>query len=150
MSYLSFHYHGPFMCVHARSRVRLFSTPWTVARQVPLSMRVSRQESWSGLPFPPPGALPDSGIEPTSLASPVRSGGFFAIAPPGNPMVQVKWSNNGETVIQDASTFVRKRDSKAVCLSPHHLRTQWEDRLNGQEPWFWTFQPPELWEVSVI
>ena len=42
-------------------------TPWTVARQAPLSMGFSRQEYWSGLPFPSPGALPDPGIEPGSL-----------------------------------------------------------------------------------
>ena len=41
-------------------------TPWTVACQAPLSMRFSRQEYWSGLPFPSPGDLPDPGIEPGS------------------------------------------------------------------------------------
>ena len=44
-------------------------TPWTVARQAPLSMEFPRQEYWSGLTFPPPGDLPDPGIEPTSLVS---------------------------------------------------------------------------------
>ena len=43
-------------------------TPWTVAYQVPPSMGFSRQEYWSGLPFPSPGDLPDPGIEPGSLA----------------------------------------------------------------------------------
>ena len=43
-------------------------TPWTVARQAPLSMGFPRQEYWSGLPFPPPGDLPDPGIEPESPA----------------------------------------------------------------------------------
>ena len=43
--------------------VRLFATPWTVACHAPLSMRFSRQQYWSGLPFPPPGDLPDSRIE---------------------------------------------------------------------------------------
>ena len=43
-------------------------TPWTVAHQAPLSMKFSRQEHWSGLPFPSPGELPDPGIEPRSLA----------------------------------------------------------------------------------
>ena len=47
-----------------------FGTPWAVARQAPLSMGFSRQEQWSGLPFPPPGDLPAPGIEPTSLTSP--------------------------------------------------------------------------------
>ena len=55
--------------MHAQSLscVLLFATPWTVACQAPLSMKSSRQEYWSGLPFPPPGYLLDSGIE---LASP--------------------------------------------------------------------------------
>ena len=61
------------------SRVQLFATPWTVAFQVPLSMGFSRQEYWSGLPCPPPGDLPDPGIEPVSLPSPVLAGGFFTI-----------------------------------------------------------------------
>ena len=51
------------------SRVRLFATLWTVARQAPLSTGFSRQESWSGLPCPPPGNLPNPGIKPASLTS---------------------------------------------------------------------------------
>ena len=58
------------MKVKSLSRVRLFATPWTVAYQAPLSMGFSRQEYWSGLPFPSPGDLPDPGIEPTSLTFP--------------------------------------------------------------------------------
>ena len=50
------------------SRVRLFATPWTVAYQAPPSMGFSRQECWSGLPFPSPGDLPHPGIEPGSPA----------------------------------------------------------------------------------
>ena len=49
------------------SRVRLFVTPWNVTHQAPLSMGFSRQEYWSGLPFPPPGDLPNPGIKPASL-----------------------------------------------------------------------------------
>ena len=52
-------------------------SPWTVACQAPLSMEFSRQEYWSGLPRPPPGDLPDPGMEPTSLMSPVLAGRFF-------------------------------------------------------------------------
>ena len=51
--------------------------PWPVAHQVPLPLEFSRQEYWSRLPFPTPGDLPDPGIEPTSLASPVLAGRFF-------------------------------------------------------------------------
>jgi len=51
--------------------------PWTVARQAPLSMGFSRQEYWRGLPLPPPGDLPNPGIERTSLTSPALAGRFF-------------------------------------------------------------------------
>ena len=54
--------------VHSLSRVRLFATPWTLAHQAPLSMGFSRQEHWSGLPFLPPGDLPDPVIELESWA----------------------------------------------------------------------------------
>ena len=54
--------------VKSLSCVRLFATPWTVAYQAPPSMRFSRQEYWSGLPFPSPGDLPNPGIEPGSPA----------------------------------------------------------------------------------
>ena len=54
-------------------------TPWTVAHQAPLSTEFSRQEHWSGLPFPTPGNLPDPGIESTSLVSPALAGGFLTI-----------------------------------------------------------------------
>ena len=56
------------MCVQFLSGVRPFEIPWTVARQAPLYLKFSRQEYWSGLPFPPPGNLPDPGIEPKSPA----------------------------------------------------------------------------------
>ena len=49
----------------------------TIAHQAPLSMEFSKQEYWSGLPFPPPEDLLDSGIEPVSIVSPALAGGFF-------------------------------------------------------------------------
>ena len=52
----------------SRSVVSDFATPWTIANQAPPSMGFSRQECWSGLPFPSPGDLPDPGIEPGSPA----------------------------------------------------------------------------------
>ena len=54
------------------SRVWLFATPWTVVHQAPPSMGLSRQEYWSGLPCPPPGDIPDPGIEPASIMSSTR------------------------------------------------------------------------------
>ena len=60
-----------------------FATPKTVGRQAPLSFGSSRQEYWSGLPFPPPADLSDPGIEPAFLVSPALTGRFFATVPPG-------------------------------------------------------------------
>ena len=53
--------------MHAHTDVRLFVTPWTIARQASQSMESSKQEYWSGLPFPTPVDLPDAGTEPASL-----------------------------------------------------------------------------------
>ena len=65
------------LCYAKSLRTQLFVTPWTVARQAPLSMEFSRQEDWSGLPFPSPGDLSDPRIEPMSLTSPALAGGIF-------------------------------------------------------------------------
>ena len=67
------------LCTQLISYVWLFATPGAVACQAPLSMGFSRQEYWSGLPFPPPGDLPNSGIE---LAPPALKGRFFTSEPP--------------------------------------------------------------------
>ena len=61
-------------------------TPWTVACQAALSMTFSRQEYWSGLPFPPSGALPNPGIKHEFLVSPALAGRFFTTAPPRKPL----------------------------------------------------------------
>ena len=62
---------GHFSCI------QLFATLWTIACQTPLSMGFARQEYWSGLPCPPPGNLPDPGIELVSLTSPALADRFF-------------------------------------------------------------------------
>ena len=64
------------------SPVLLFGTPWTVAHQAPPSMEFSKQEHWSGLPFPSPGDLPDPGIEPRS---PAFQADALTSEPPGKP-----------------------------------------------------------------
>ena len=78
-----------FSSVQSLSLVRLFATPWTVARQAPLTMGFSRQEYWCGWPFPSPGDLPDPGIKPTSPAFPASAGGFFTTEPPGKPYIYI-------------------------------------------------------------
>ena len=71
--------------MHLLSRVQLFATLRTVAHQAPLSVTFFKQENWSGLLFPTPQDLPDSGIKPATLASPALAGGFFPTVPPGKP-----------------------------------------------------------------
>ena len=65
------------LCAKSLSCVQLFATLWTVAHQAPLSMGFSCHDYWCGLLFPPPGDLPNTGIEPLSLMSPALAGGFF-------------------------------------------------------------------------
>ena len=77
------------MKVNSLSRVQLFVTPWTVAYQALPSMGFSRQEYWSGLPFPSPGDLPNPGIEP------------------GSPTLQADTSPS-EPYKEETSLFVRK------------------------------------------
>ena len=79
------------MCVYLHMKVkvkllscvRLFATPWTVAYQAPPSVEFSRQEYWSGLPFPSPGDLPDPGIEP---GSPSLQADTLTSEPPEKPI----------------------------------------------------------------
>ena len=71
-----------FLKVKSLSRVQLFATLWTVAYQAPPSMGFSRQEYWSGLPFPSPGDLPDQGIKP---GPPALEADALTSEPPGKP-----------------------------------------------------------------
>ena len=61
-----------------------FVTSLTVILEAPLSTGFPRKEHWSGLPFPPPGDLPNPGIKPACPVSPALTGGFFTTEPPGN------------------------------------------------------------------
>ena len=97
------------------SSVQLFATLWTVALQTPLSVGLSQQEYWSGLPFPPPEDLPDLGIEPESTA---LASTLFTTELPGKPLsgaycmyntdfllIWLRWGKQGETF---KLTFNRK------------------------------------------
>ena len=66
------------------SRVQLFMAPWTVAREALLSLEFSRQESWSRVSLPPPGDLPEPGMEPGSSA---MAGEFFTLHHLGSPVL---------------------------------------------------------------
>ena len=68
------------------SHVELFVIPWTVACQAPLSMGFSRQEYWNGLPCPPPGFLPNRGIEPVAPAALVLQADSLQLSYLGSPV----------------------------------------------------------------
>ena len=74
------------------SHVRLCVTPWTVTHQVPLSVRFSRQEYWSGFLCHPPGDLPNQVTEPAPLRSPALAGGFFTTRPLEKPRTHTIYS----------------------------------------------------------
>ena len=76
---LAIHVHLACMCVKSLQSFQLFTTLCTMDGQAPLSMGFSRQEYWSGLPCPPPGNLPGSGVKPASLVSPMLASRFFII-----------------------------------------------------------------------
>ena len=71
------------VCAQLLSHVQLFAAPRTVAHQAPQSMEFSRQEYWSGVPFPVSGDRPDPAVKPESLAL----AGFFTTVPPGKPQM---------------------------------------------------------------
>ena len=89
------------------SRVWLFATLWTAAHQAPPSMGFSRQEYWSGFPFPSPGDLPDPGIKPRS---PSLQADTLSSEPPGK-----LYMTTGKTISLTVWTFVGKK--LCVCHS---------------------------------
>ena len=104
-----------FVCMLSQfSRVQLFVTPWSVARQAPLSMGFSRQEYWSGLPFPSPGDLPDPGIEPRSPASEADA---LTCEPPGNSHVIKRHLLLGRKTMTNIDCILKSRDLANNSLS---------------------------------
>ena len=114
----------------------IFRIPWTIAHQAPLSMGFSRQEHWSGLPFPPPD-LPNPGFDPESLRSPVLAGSFFPLALPGKqaPVTTGPPGNSQQTYHSD---FVHWQFNISFTCSFNALRFN----LNGNDTEVYI---PELW-----
>ena len=108
------------------SCVRLFATPWTVAYTAPLSMGFSRQEYWSGLPFPSPGDLPNPGIEPRS---PTLQADALSSEPPGKPVWSI-WHLTAKWCLcffNMLSSFVVAFLSRSKCLLISWLISQSSD-----------------------
>ena len=81
---------SPHVCAQLLRCVRLCATPWTLARQAPLSIGFLRQEYWSGLPCPPPGDLPNPGIKPKS---PALQAGSLPLSHQGSPLKSSSYIN---------------------------------------------------------
>ena len=112
------------MCVSLLScfnHAQLFATLWTVACQTPLSMGFSRQEYWSGLPYLPPGDLPNPGIEPMSLMFNLQwEAGSLPIMPPRNPNKCVQFSSvQFSSVTQSCPTLCNVMDCSLPGSSVH-------------------------------
>ena len=99
------------------SRVWLFATPWTVAYRAPPSMGFSRQEYWSGLPFPSPGVLPNPGIKP---GSPV----LWADALPSEPQVSIKLDHPSQWLTEKLQSEVWKRHQGNPTRKPTRWHVQ--------------------------
>ena len=102
------------MKVKSLSCVQLLATPWTAAYQAPLSMGFSRQECWSGLPFPSPGDLPDPGIEP-------RSPALQADALPSEPPGQF-WTLSSSFLFPSFSSLILSPQSRTTVTCFRGMR----------------------------
>ena len=94
--------------MESQSVSRSYATPWTVAHQAPLSMEFSRQESWSGLPFPSPGNLSNLGIEPGS--PPLQADALPSKLTGRHGVIQAA-STLREFLINKLSSFDKKKSS---------------------------------------
>ena len=81
------------MYFQSLSHIWLSVVPWTIVRQAPLSRGFSRQEYWSGLPFPSPGDLPDPGTDPAAFVSPALSGDLLPLASSRKPKIKYIFLN---------------------------------------------------------
>ena len=109
-----------------------FATPWAVALQGPLSMGFSRQESWSGLPFPPPGELPHPEIELESPATPALAGRFFTTEPPGEPMKPLREDHLKVCWVMFSLSL---KSQKGFASRPGNVRSSEGDRRAWANTW---------------
>ena len=108
-----------YVCVLSHfSPVRLCVTLWTTACQAPLSMGFSRQEYWSGLPFLPPGDLPNPGIESAFLVSPMLAGEFFTTSAAWKAQTQLLYLKGKNLTIE----FIIQRTQLDETKARHSFR----------------------------
>ena len=111
------------VCVQSLSHVRFFATLWTVAHQAPLFMGFSRQEYWSGLPFPSPGDLPSTGVQP---GPPALQTDTLLSEPPG---INASFSWSSTTLSTMWETWVRylsREDPLEKEMAAHSSAIAWK------------------------
>ena len=123
------------------SRVQLFETPWTVAHQAPLSMGFFRQEYWSGLPFPPPGDLPNPGIKPESPMSPALQEDSLPAESLGSPQYAICTTAERSLLSYTVRSFSPWAPSlcQVLCCASDPKRSQ---------SWFLSSGSPQWWEAK--
>ena len=120
------------MCVLSHcSRVRLSVTLWTLAHQAPLSMGFSRQEYCRGLPWTPPGDLPDPGIEFGSLKCPALAGGLFTTSATWEALAAGKPGGWGKTGAALKVGSPQGQRLKSLGVKDWDLRREREDQMLG-------------------
>ena len=129
--------HAMKVKVKSLSRVRLFATPWTVAYQAPPSMGFSRQECWSGLPFPSPGDLPNPGIKPRS---PALQADTLPSEPLGKPTYIQIYKFTAIPIKLPMVFFYRTRTKKFTICMERQKTPNSQSNLN-KEKQSWRNQP---------
>ena len=128
----------PFMRAQLLSHVWLFATPWIIAHQAALCpWDFSRQEYWTGFPFPSPGDLPNPGIEPTSPTAPALAFGFFTFAQPGKAHPLTHWKAKPtywpQDVVEVSTVFTEK--AQQGVQATHAEKTRFSRRIFKGNIW---------------
>ena len=119
------------------------ATPWTVAYKASLSMEFSRQEYWSGLPFPSPGDLPNPGIEP---GSPALRADALPSEPPGKPTGTLRNIASPENPQNEA----KGKRATAIATTPHHLAQESRVVLIRPELQFPQYRYHRAWKQQTL
>ena len=127
------------------------ATSWTVVSQASLSMEFSRQEYWSGLPFPSLGNLPNPGIEPISPLSPVSLGRIFTSWVTGEDFwINTSFWTEAEALIlwpPDAKSWLIRKDLDAGKDWRKEVKGTVEDKMVGWHHWLGGMSLSKLWEM---